>query len=261
MAEKLTIAVTGPDRGGLIAWLMTAWAVRRCGGRAIRITPGKSCDNAQLHGLIIGGGTDVEPFHYGEVVPGAAPDASDQRGSILDWAIGLVLSLFRVLFATGSNQDYDPDRDNLETHLIKYALYNDLPVLGICRGAQLMNVVLGGTLHQSIEHFYSEETSNVRSILPRKRVTLAPESRLRQILQTQSCVVNALHDQSINKLGDGITISATEGTGVIQAIECRGHSYFVGVQWHPEYMPQSRIQQNLFRDLVQIAATVKRRTA
>jgi len=114
-----------------------------------------------------------------------------------------------------------------------------------------MNVALGGTLHQDIGHFYSEGTSNVRSILPRKRIEIAPQSCLRRTLQTTSCTVNALHDQSIKDAGEQVTVSARESTGVVQAIECKGHRYFIGVQWHPEYMPQSRIQLRLFQALVQ----------
>ena len=251
MRGRTTIGVTGPDRGGLIAWWMTAWAVRRCGGVPVRITPNRPREGIALHGLIIGGGTDVDPLHYGE---DSVADDDDQPGTVLDWIIGLTLGLARMLFATGSNQDYDPDRDTLETGLIRRALYEDIPILGICRGAQLMNVVLGGTLHQSIEHFYTEDTRNVRSILPRKRITLAAHSHLQQILQTPTCIVNALHDQSIRTPGEQVTISATEHTGVIQAIERREHRYFIGVQWHPEYMPQSAAQLRLFRQLVHSAA-------
>ena len=137
-----------------------------------------------------------------------------------------------------------------EQHLIRHALYYNLPILGICRGAQLMNVSLGGSLHQSIEHFYTEETSNIRSILPRKHVTISPGTILHQVLQTSDCRVNALHEQSIKDLGDDVVVSAAEPTGVVQAIERRGHPFFVGVQWHPEYIPQSTTQQNLFRFLV-----------
>ena len=118
-----------------------------------------------------------------------------------------------------------------------------------------MNVVLGGSLHQKIEHFYTEDTNNVRSILPRKSIKVSSGSRLREILKTDSCRVNALHDQSIKDLGDQVLISAAENTGVVQAIERHPLRYFIGVQWHPEYMPQSSTQQNLFRDLEHCANT------
>ena len=254
MARRLVIGVTGPDRGGSIAWLMTALAIRRCGARPVRITPDRPAEASRLDGLVIGGGTDVDPFHYGEERTGLEclrqEEDGEQRSSLLDWMVGLVLSVFRALFARHTQQGYDPDRDRLEQHLIRHALYYNLPILGICRGAQLMNVSLGGSLHQSIEHCYTEETSNIRSILPRKHVTISPGTILHQVLQTSDCRVNALHEQSIKDLGDDVVVSAAEPTGVVQAIERRGHPFFVGVQWHPEYIPQSTTQQNLFRFLV-----------
>lgn len=245
--------MTGPDRGGQIAWLMTALALRRCGARPQRITPRRRFDRAQLDGLVIGGGTDVDPFHYGqESEPPDDADAVRQRSAV-DWLVGLVLAAFRILFATHSLQDYDPERDRLEKSLIEHALRERLPVLGICRGAQLMNVVLGGTLHQKIGHFYTEETRYVRSILPRKTVAILPGTHLYEILGTATGFVNALHKQSINQLGEDVVVSAREPNGVVQAIEQSGHRFFVGVQWHPEYMPQSAIQKKLFQGLVAVA--------
>jgi len=232
---------------------MTAFALCRSGAKPLRITPARAVDESRLDGVIIGGGTDVDPFHYGEQRPEQDTQEPDGSSSLLDWLVGLVLTVSRALFASYSRQDYDPDRDRLERHLIEFALYHHLPVMGICRGAQLMNVILGGSLHQKIEHFYSEETNNVRSILPSKTIGIAEHSRLRQILQTSSCQVNALHDQSIKDLGGDIVVSASESTGVVQAIERSNHPFFIGVQWHPEYMPQSATQQNLFRSLVHSA--------
>lgn len=253
--HTLTIGVTGPDHGGLSAWLMTALAVRRSGGKPIRIRPSRPVDHSQLDAIIIGGGTDVDPFHYGQE---SEPDDADEmvyRRSPLDWLVGLVLGISRAILATHSSQDYDPERDQLETKLIQYALQQALPVLGICRGAQLMNVALGGSLHQKIGHFYTEETGNIRSILPRKTIIVTPGSRLAEILDSHTGFVNALHRQSINQLGEDMVVSAQESNGIIQAIEKRGHRFFVGVQWHPEYMPQSRTQQALFSGLVDCART------
>lgn len=213
-------------------------------------------DQQQLDGIVIGGGTDVDPFHYGEESEPSEQDSA-QRSSAVDWLVGLVLGLFRAVFATYSIQDYDPQRDSMEQHIIRFALSKNLPVLGICRGAQLMNVALGGSLHQDIGHFYTEETGNIRSILPRKTITVSAQSKLHHYLGTRSCQVNALHDQSINQLGNDIIVSAVEPNGVVQAIEMRGHPFFLGVQWHPEYMPQSGIQQGLFRGLVEQARKLR----
>jgi putative glutamine amidotransferase len=253
MAERPLVGVTGPDRGGLVAWLMTALALRRSGANPVRITPGRPCDETLLDAVVIGGGSDVDPFHYGEDRLWEKSHRRSRRSTAVDWLIGLALSVFRALFATYKSQDYDPERDSLEQRLIRHALYFDLPILGICRGAQLMNVTLGGSLHQDLGHFYTEETSNVRSILPRKIVRLSDKTRLRDILGRDDCQVNALHDQSIKQLGQDIVISAAEPNGIVQAIEKQGHRFFIGVQWHPEYIPQSSIQQGLFRHLVRCA--------
>jgi putative glutamine amidotransferase len=231
------IGVTGPDRGGLIAWWMTAIALRRCGAKPLRITPGRVFDS----------------LNYGEERDLSAAESGLARASALDWVVGWILAIFRAMFASHTNQGYDRERDELEKHLIQQAHSLNMPTLGICRGAQLMNVTLGGSLHQDIGHFYTEETSNVRSILPRKKVDVTQPGLLHSILVQDSCVVNALHDQSIKALGDDIIVSACEPNGVIQAIEKRGHVFFLGVQWHPEYIPQSNIQQGLFRHLVQCA--------
>jgi putative glutamine amidotransferase len=238
-----------------MAWLMTALALRRAGARPLRITPANPCDPKRLDGFVIGGGTDVDPFHYGEPRKNDTPLQASEHYSWLEWLVSFLLTVFRTLFAAHSAQAYDPDRDHLEQHLIQYALYNDLPVLGICRGAQLMNVTLGGSLHQHIGHFYSQGTGNIRSVLPRKSVSLVTGCQLQRILKMSTCRVNALHDQSINKLGDQLLVSAQEQSGVIQAIERNTHPYFLGVQWHPEYMPQSRVQQQLFRSLVRRASS------
>ena len=252
MKPAVTIGVTGPDRGGLIAWLMTALAIRRSGARPVRITPGRRVDHGTLDALVIGGGTDVDPFHYGQESEPEDPRA-DEHSTLVDWLVGLVLGVFRAVFARHSGQDYDPERDLLEQDIIHHALAHQLPVLGICRGAQLMNVVLGGSLHQDIGHFYTEETSNIRSILPRKTIIMTPGSHLAEFIGSDRGFVNALHRQSIDRLGELVEVSAREPNGVIQAIEKRDERFFVGVQWHPEYMPQSKSQQALFRGLVKYA--------
>lgn len=250
MVDRVRIGVTGPDRGGAAAWMMTALALRRCGAVPVRITPARPHHPDTLHGFVIGGGSDVDPEHYGQE-PQEAPVADTRPdGTALDWFVGILLGLLRRLLSTPTVQSYDPERDDLERHCIRHALYNDLPVLGICRGAQLMNVVRGGSLHQSIGHFYAEPADNVRSLLPRKTVIVEDGSRLRDLLAAPRLRVNALHNQSIDELGSGMTVSALEESGVVQAVEDSSREFFIGVQWHPEYMPQSALQVQLFRALV-----------
>ena len=240
-----------------MAWLMTALALKRCGASAVRITPGRPLELNLLDGVVIGGGTDVDPLHYGEKQAELDAEGTTRHNRPLDWLVGLLLTVLRAVFARHSGDAYDPQRDQLEKRVIGHAIAFNLPILGICRGAQLMNVALGGSLHQNIEHFYSEETSNIRSVLPRKTVLVTPHTHLHHILGTQSCAVNALHSQSVKNLGDDVVVSAVEPSGVIQAIEKRDHRFYIGVQWHPEYIPQSKTQQELFRVLVRKAAAKK----
>ena len=254
-SRRPVIGITGPDQGGFAAWVMTALAVFRAGGHPKRVKPESPVAGELLDGLVIGGGTDVDPLHYGE----EPEEKSHDKFGWGDWLVSILLYLPRILLARHSAGDYDPERDQLEQQLIRHALYTDKPLLGICRGAQLLNVTLGGSLHQSIEHFYSEGTGNVRSVLPSKTVLLTENSRLAAVLDTRRCRVNALHEQSIKDLGNGVQICAREPSNVVQAIEKSDEPFVIGVQWHPEYMPQSRQQQGLFRQLVSAAARNRQR--
>jgi len=247
------IAVTGPDRGGLFAWLFTRHAIRRCGGHAIRVTPMRWDEDLAFDGLVIGGGADVDPDRYGAEPALPRPERNRSLGR---WIAALILYplLFfvRRLFSSKHAGGLDRDRDELEHRLLDTATREDIPVLGICRGAQLMNVYLDGSLHQDISNFYSE-SPQTWTILPRKTVQIAADTRLREILATERCQVNALHNQSIDRTGRDLRVSAREDNGVIQAIEGTGDRFFIGVQWHPEYLPHDRRQQRLFAALVAVA--------
>ena len=89
-----------------------------------------------------------------------------------------------------------------------------------------------------IEHLQRLEDPEVRTILPRKRVTLEEGTRLRRVLGGAPARVNALHRQAIHTLGDGLRVAARDRNGIVQAIEHEGLPFVVGVQWHPEYLPQ-----------------------
>ncbi|MDZ7734737.1 MAG: gamma-glutamyl-gamma-aminobutyrate hydrolase family protein [Gammaproteobacteria bacterium] len=253
-SSRPRIAVTGPDRGGLFAWLFTRHVIDRSGGRAVRVTPAHRYETLQFDGLVIGGGADVDPDLYGQQVQLPRPE---RERSLLGWLTALVLYpllfLVRRLFSTKHYQGLDRARDELEYGLLCEALKHGKPVLGICRGAQLINVNLDGTLHQDISDFYTE-SPRAWSILPRKTIHIQSGTLLREILQTESCRVNALHKQSINHVGDGLRVSAVEKNGIIQAIEGMNTDFLIGVQWHPEYLPHHARQQRLFSALVRHSA-------
>jgi len=250
------IGITGPDRGGAAAWLFSALAVWRAGGRPLRIRPSHSRSIDRLDGLIIGGGADISPALYGEHRHLPMRELSDPGA--FGWRRALGFVLFPLLWLmrwllTKERGGLDPARDELEQTLIGQALERQLPMLGICRGMQLINVALGGTLHQSLEGFYDEYPA-IRSVLPRKRVVLEAGSRLQRILGAGEALVNALHRQAIDRLGEGLSAVARESNNVLQGYEASGDRWLIGVQWHPEYLPQRTDQRALFEALVEAAA-------
>jgi len=248
------VAITGPDRGGWPAWFFTALAVRRAGGRPLRIRPSRPRHRCRFDALIVGGGADVDPALYDEPESLNAADiqAAERRWSqrLIGYAFYPMLWLLRRIFQSHGGI-LDPERDRLEKALINRALDEHRPVLGICRGMQLINVVLGGTLNRNLDAFYVE-TPKSRSLLPVKKVALESGSLLEQVFDREELWVNALHNQAVNGLGRKLRVAACEPAGVIQAIESTD-GWCVGVQWHPEYLPQKEVQQRLFRALVETA--------
>ncbi|MDJ0929588.1 gamma-glutamyl-gamma-aminobutyrate hydrolase family protein [Breoghania sp.] len=190
----------------------------------MRISPVQSVNIEALDGLIAGGGDITAEFYGDDLLPDLVPDVRT-----------------------------DPDRDRLETIIVPQAIERGLPVLGICRGSQIINIVLCGTLHQDIYEVYAE-APRLKTVLPRKIVTVHFGTRLSRILDCETCRVNALHHQSVDRFGTGLRVAAEDGHGMIQATEATDGTDLIGVQWHPELMPFRRGQMNLFRWIVTTAA-------
>ncbi len=224
MSHRPLIGITGSAGRGRWMWLFNRLAVWRAGGRALRITPARPAPIAELDGLIVGGGDDIG-LEIGNGELSVAPTVQ-----------------------------VDPERDTMEVDALRVAEKLDLPVLGICRGAQMINVAGGGNLHGDIYETFAD-VRRMRTILPRKTVDVAPRSRLFTILGQARCRVNALHHQSINRTGHDLVIVARDAHGIVQAIECAGDRFVVGVQWHPEFLVFNRGQRNLYRQLVKVART------
>ncbi len=182
----------------------------------------ESCD-----GLLLSGGTDVDPKIFGEV-----PHT----------ALGRV----------------DGPRDPFEITLAREAVRRDMPVLGICRGLQVLNVALGGTLIQDIpsdvEGAVAHETGDNRVEIAHD-VTIERDSRLNQLLATTRVGVNSFHHQAAKELGDGLTVTArSPDDGIVEGLEMSGRKFVVAVQWHPEnFWKTSGAFDGLFGGFVEAA--------
>ena len=220
MTKRPRIGVTVSNRGAAMSWLANWLAVTRAGGRAVRMSVNGKTDIDGLDGLIIGGGDDIGAGLYGGELS-------------LDLRI-------------------DEARDAMEQGALDQALHADLPVMGICRGSQMINIHLGGTLHQDIYTVY-QDLPRMRTVLARKSVSIKEGTRLRRLMGGEQAKVNSLHHQAVDRLGDGLIVAARDGGGVIQATEHPGEDFLIGVQWHPEFLIFHHRHQNLFRGLVAAA--------
>ena len=228
-SDKPVIGITVSRKKSKIARFFDWFAVWQAGGVARFVEPGAPYDRTSFDGLIIGGGDDISAeLYHGEITP-------DIR--------------------------IDPQRDALELELLEFVIKNEtFPVLGICRGAQIMNVFLGGTLYQDIRGMPREKT-NIRTVLARKIVTFTPGSRLQEIFEREEIRVNSLHHQAIDKLGTNLKIVGQDRGGFVQAVEHTGTRFFYGVQWHPEFLVFDKGQRRLFHALVNQAKARRRRRA
>ncbi|MEQ5856344.1 gamma-glutamyl-gamma-aminobutyrate hydrolase family protein [Halomonas sp. EF61] len=219
MAERPVIGISTSDHKSLLAWCFDWFAVWRHGGKPLRLSPSRPRPD-RLDGLIVGGGDDIQAHLYG----------------------GEMQLDVRV----------DPERDELELELLAREIPRNTPVLGICRGSQLINVHLGGTLDSDI-YTTHEGLKRRRTVLPRKTVDIVEGSRLHQLLRVSWCRINSLHHQAVEHTGRGVDIVARDRDGLVQGIESREHDFLLGVQWHPEFLIFNRPQQRLIRALVDAA--------
>jgi putative glutamine amidotransferase len=189
----------------------------------------------RLDGLLIPGGVDMDPATFGE-------DRHPKLGAV------------------------DPARDRVELQLTRWAIEDKKPVLGLCRGIQVINVSLGGTLYQdiaeqvpsAIKHDYFPTAGFERDHLAHA-VDLAPGSRLRKAMERKTIRVNSMHHQGIKDLAPALLASAVAPDGLVEAVERDSDHFLVGVQWHPEVFemtdPHTR---HLFHEFISQAVSFRR---
>ncbi|WP_158918653.1 gamma-glutamyl-gamma-aminobutyrate hydrolase family protein [Caulobacter sp. S45] len=224
MARPL-IGVTKPSQGDNAAFAAMCLAVRLAGGAPVRLSASSPGDGLRIDGLLLGGGTDIHPkrFHT-PPKPG---------------------------------YDYDVAREHMELAWLERADRLQLPVLGICRGAQFMNVAAGGALHMDLtEEFQPARYPQTwwKQLYFRKRILITRGSRLHRITGQERLCVNSIHKQAVGKVGEGLMVSAREENGVAQAIERSGERFWLGVQFHPEFLQHRKPFRSIFAAFIQAAA-------
>lgn len=132
-------------------------------------------------------------------------------------------------------------RDRMELALLKLVMKAEKPVLGICRGIQLLNVALGGDLYQDIPSQFPQDfpiahTQPFDYVIPSHKVEVLPDTLLARLTGCQTLQVNSMHHQACRRLAPGLTACGHASGGLIEAIEKPDYPFFLGVQWHPEYL-------------------------
>jgi len=228
MSERPVIGITtyvAPARWGpweqtaALVPLAYAHAVARAGGRAVLLPPALGTVETTLvavAGLILCGGPDLDPARYGQS---------------------------RV----ATTAHLAPERDAPELELAWAALERDLPLLGICRGMQVLNVLRGGTLHQHLPEVVGHDGHAARpGHFDAHRVRTAPGTRVSAVLGAETTVMSG-HHQGIDHVGGGLVASAWSPDGAVEALEDPDRRFAVGVLWHPEQGDDGRLFDALIK--------------
>lgn len=204
------VSTSGPDKTRPYVDAIVAH-----GGHPLVISPPLQRRRPVFHGLLLTGGEDLGESHYGRPL---TPELRKTLGKA------------------------EPERERCEWQLLRHAIRKNIPVLGICRGCQVLNCFSGGALIPDIPIW--RKTAGVSIRLPHRHrrspswlaheIKLAPGSLLRRILKKQIIRVNSTHHQAVEHPGKGLKITARAADGIIEAIEHPGHVFWMGVQFHPE---------------------------
>jgi putative glutamine amidotransferase len=171
-----------------------------------------------VDGVLLSGGQDVSPHYYSE-------EPHPQLGEV------------------------NLERDHFELEVIKHAVQLKKPMLGVCRGCQVLNVAFGGSLHQHLD----EHTQTLSREKGTQLVKIERSSLLYGILEKEEISTNTFHHQAVKKIAPGFVVSARASDGTIEGIESEMHDFVIGVQWHPEMMSDLEMKK-LFKALVDEAS-------
>jgi putative glutamine amidotransferase len=179
----------------------------------------------RLDGILLTGGGDIEPGQY----------SSESHPSLI-----LV----------------SPERDALEIELVKFAVKTDWPLLGICRGLQVMNVALHGTLTLDVPTQFPTTIQHDRPYGQARdfiahEVTIEANTRLAEIIGKDQIPVNSFHHQAVREMAPGLKVNARSTDGLVEGLEMPGSRFFMGVQWHPECLQKHSEQRALFQAFIQ----------
>jgi len=237
ISTNYLIESAGPELGQERIYVNSSYidVILRAGGIPLMLpfVEEESVARAQMSlidGLLLSGGIDVNPLVYGE-------EPHPQLGPIY------------------------PKRDTHELHLVKIAQETNKPILGICRGLQLLNAAFGGTLYQDIPHMTNTDIQHAQKVqkhISTHTVDLKPGTILQQIFGSTSLLTNSLHHQAIKQLASVFTVNAQTKDGLIEGIENQANPFILAVQWHPEMMVAYEPQmQKLFDYFVKVVAQHK----
>ncbi|MDD7908943.1 gamma-glutamyl-gamma-aminobutyrate hydrolase family protein [Pseudovibrio exalbescens] len=227
IGKRPPIGITTSKKSGRTLWVFSWLAVFLAGGRPVKLMPGSEKRMSTCDGFLITGGSDINPDLYGHK-------------------------------NTGSHF-LDHPRDQLELSVVKHASAENKPLLGICRGAQMINVARSGTLHQNARDIYEgfqPTESLLAKVFSRRFIEVEPATLVARAFKGDLRPrVNSLHRQSVQTLGRGLQVSARDALGMVQALESEpGQGQFVlGVQWHPELILYRPSSLRMFRALVRAA--------
>lgn len=224
MKKKIIAVIPLWDDDKKSIWMLPGYldSIRNAGGIPVILPLTSSPEDASTlfmmcDGMLMTGGQDVNPLLYGQT-------ATDQCGEICQI------------------------RDEMETHFFREAIKQNIPMLGICRGLQMINILLGGTLYQDIPT-ETESKINHQMEAPYDRachrVRLMPGTALHRSLRVEDMGVNSCHHQAIKELGEGLEVMAKSEDGLVEAVSLPEKKFVWAVQWHPEYDYQTNVSSQL----------------